>query len=231
MSPASKASAARRIQRLLRLYPDVQPRLHFRNEFELLVATVLAAQCTDDQVNRVTPALFARCPDAASLAAIPLAELERLVHSTGFYRQKARNLKKAAGLLLECCGGRLPRTVEELATLPGVGRKTGNVVAGLLFGVPAIIVDTHFRRVVQRLGLSAADDPGRIETELRALVPADRQTRFSMAANAHGRLVCRARLPLCPQCGLADLCRWPLRPATGCPAKASSTGRGRGDRA
>ncbi len=211
MSRPSRASAAATVERLLRLYPDERPRLHFRNGFELLAATVLSAQCTDEQVNRVTPALFARCPDAASLAAIPLAELERLVRSTGFYRQKSRNLKKAARLLLDRYDGRLPRTVDELATLPGVGRKTGNVVAGLLFGEPAIIVDTHFRRVVRRLGLAGADDPGRIETELRAIVPPDRQTRFSMAANAHGRLVCRARSPLCPQCGLADLCRWPGR--------------------
>ena len=152
-----RASAAAVIDRLLQVYPDVRPHLVFRDALELLVATMLAAQCTDDQVNRVTPALFARCPDAASLASIPLAELERLVRPTGFYRQKARNVKKAAALLVERFGGRVPRTVDELATLPGVGRKTGNVVAGLMFGRPAIIVDTHFRRVVQRLGLSRAD--------------------------------------------------------------------------
>jgi endonuclease-3 len=140
-----------------------------------------------------------------------LPDLERLVHSTGFYRQKARNLKKTAALIVERFGGRVPRTVDELATLAGVGRKTGNVVAGLMFGAPAIIVDTHFRRVVQRLGLSEAGDPGRIESELRAIVPAGVQTRFSMAANAHGRTVCRARAPLCPACPLRDLCRWPGR--------------------
>ena len=208
-----RASAAVAIDRLLQVYPDVRPHLAFRDELELLVATMLAAQCTDDQVNRVTPALFARCPDAASLASIPLAELERLVRPTGFYRQKAKNVKKAAALLVERFGGRVPRTVDELATLPGVGRKTGNVVAGLMFGRPAIIVDTHFRRVVQRLGLSRADDPARIETELRVLVPPGVQTRFSMAANEHGRRSCRARRPLCPQCPVSDLCRWPGKEA------------------
>ena len=210
----AKASSPRPIVRkLLALYPDVRPRLVFRDELELLVATVLAAQCTDEQVNRVTPALFARYPDAASLAAAPAADLERLVHSTGFYRQKARNLKRAAALLVERFGGRVPRSIEEMATLPGVGRKTANVVAGLAFGEPAIIVDTHFRRVAQRLGLTGSDDPQRIESELRALVPAASQTRFSMAVNEHGRLVCRARSPSCPECPVRSLCPWPHKPA------------------
>lgn len=218
MRPVTKLSVsrvARVVERLLAVYPDVRPRLEFRDEFELLVATLLAAQCTDEQVNRVTPALFARFADAASLAKARRSELETLVRSTGFYRQKASNLKRTAALLVERFAGRVPRTVEELATLPGVGRKTGNVVAGLAFGEPAIIVDTHFRRVVQRLGLSASEDPKRIERELRPLVPAGLQTRFSMAANAHGRLTCRARRPLCPQCPLRDLCPWPLKPGPG----------------
>jgi endonuclease-3 len=199
------------VERLLRVYPDVRPRLAFRNELELLAATLLSAQCTDEQVNRVTPALFARCPDAASLAAIPLPELERLVRPTGFYRQKAVHLKRTAAELIERFGGRVPRTVDELATLPGVGRKTGNVVAGLAFGQPAIIVDTHFRRVAQRLGMTGAEDPARIESELRAIVPAGSQTRFSMAANEHGRVSCRARKPLCGPCPVRSLCRWPGR--------------------
>jgi endonuclease-3 len=206
------SSAGRIVRRLLALYPHERPRLDFRSAFELMVATVLAAQCTDEQVNRVTPALFAKYPDPASLAAARLSDLERLVHSTGFFRQKARNLKRAAGLLVERFGGAVPRSIEELATLPGVGRKTANVVAGLAFGGAAIIVDTHFRRVVQRLGLAAAEDPDRIESELRALVPAAEQTRFSMAANAHGRLVCRARSPLCGECPLEGLCPWPGKP-------------------
>ncbi len=205
--------AGRIIRRLLALYPDVRPRLDFRNAFELMVATVLAAQCTDEQVNRVTPALFARYPDAAALASARAADLERLVHSTGFFRQKARNLKRAAAVLAERFGGEVPRSIEELATLPGVGRKTANVVAGLAFGGAAIIVDTHFRRVAQRLGLTAAQDPERIESELRALVSPAAQTRFSMAANAHGRLVCRARSPLCPECPLRSLCPWPRKTA------------------
>jgi len=209
MRPGAKASASRVIARLLAVYPDERPRLDFRNELELLVATILSAQCTDEQVNRVTPALFARFPDAASLAAARLSDLERLVHSTGFYRQKAKNLKETAALLVERFAGRVPQTIEALALLPGVGRKTANVVAGLAFGAPAIIVDTHFRRVAQRLGLSDSEDPARIESELRAIVPADAQTRFSMAVNAHGRAICRARRPLCPECPLLKLCPWP----------------------
>jgi endonuclease III len=196
---------------LLALYPAVRPRLDFRNEFELLIATVLSAQCTDEQVNRVTPALFERFPDAPALAAARLPEVEALVRSTGFYRQKARNIKATAALVVERFGGNVPRTVEELATLPGVGRKTGNVVAGLFFGEPAVIVDTHFRRVAQRLGLTEAADPTRIEAEIRGLVPAAKQTALSMAANEHGRLVCRARAPLCAACTLRRLCPWPGR--------------------
>ncbi len=187
-------------------YPAAKPHLHFRNAFELLVATILAAQCTDEMVNKVTPDLFGKFPDAAALAAAEPAELERMIHSTGFYRNKAKSLLNMARAVQEQFQGKIPRSVEQLVKLPGVGRKTANVVAGNCYGLPAIIVDTHFKRVIGRLELSDETNPDKIERSLWDLVPEAKRTRFSMVVNEHGRSICSARRPLCPDCVITDLC-------------------------
>ena len=195
-----------------REYPQARPHLDFSNAFELLVATILAAQCTDEMVNKVTPDLFRRYPDAGALAAARPEELEQSIRSTGFYRNKARSLIAMATAVQERFSGKLPESVEELVKLPGVGRKTANVVAGNCYGIPAIIVDTHFKRLAVRLGLTDQNNPDRIEFEVRELMPETRWTRFSMIINEHGRRICTARKPLCPQCVISALCPFPDKP-------------------
>jgi endonuclease-3 len=198
---------ARRIANVVsKEYRDARCALDHRGPFELLVATILAAQCTDERVNQVTPALFARFPDAASLAAADPAELESLVRSTGFFRSKARSLRSAAATLTRDFPQGFPGRMEDLLTLPGVGRKTANVVLGTCYGAPAIIVDTHVRRVARRLALAASDDPDEIERELQGLLPADRWTAFSHQLTFHGRKRCHARTPDCGSCVLARWC-------------------------
>lgn len=216
ISPKDKASVEGLIKKagdffsiLEKEHPEAKPLLNFRNPFELLIATILSAQCTDERVNLVTVELFLRYPDPHSLARAPLDELEELVRSTGFFRNKAKGIRGASQALVERFGGNMPGTIEELTSLPGVGRKTANVVAGRCFGVPAVIVDTHFRRVAVRLGLSKAEDPDKIEMELRKLVPEAVQTRFSQVLNFHGRYCCKARKPDCPECAVAGLCPYP----------------------
>ncbi len=204
-----KKRAAEILAALSRAYPQAGVHLAFRNAFQLLAATILSAQCTDERVNQVTPALFARFPDAARLAEAGQEELEELVRSTGFYRNKARSLLGMARALVERFGARVPETLEELLTIPGVGRKTANVLLGACFGQPAIVVDTHLKRVTARLGLAFEQDPDRIEAELRALVPEAVQTRFSWVAGEHGRRVCAARKPRCPECPVRTLCPFP----------------------
>jgi len=210
---AARADEARRAAQIARLlsgaYPHARPHLDYRGPFQLLVATILAAQCTDEMVNKVTPELFRRWPDAGALAAAAAEELEAVIRSTGFYRNKARSLLGMARALVAEFGGRVPRSVEELTRLPGVGRKTANVVAGHCFGAPAIIVDTHVKRLAGRLGLSAQSDPDKIERDLARLLPADRHTLFSQALNEHGRQVCSARKPACERCIIARLCPYP----------------------
>ena len=209
-SPAEeKKRTAEILAALSRAYPQAGVHLAFRNAFQLLAATILSAQCTDERVNQVTPALFARFPDAARLAEAGQEELEELVRSTGFYRNKARSLLGMARALVERFGARVPATLEELITIPGVGRKTANVLLGACFGQPAIVVDTHLKRVTARLGLAFEQDPDRIEQELRALVPEAVQTRFSWVAGEHGRRVCAARKPRCPECPVRTLCPFP----------------------
>jgi len=209
-SPAEeKKRAAEVLTALSRAYPQAGVHLAFRDAFQLLAATILSAQCTDERVNQVTPALFARFPDAARLAEAGQAELEELVRSTGFYRNKARSLQGMARALVERFGVRVPETLEELITIPGVGRKTANVLLGACFGQPAVVVDTHLKRVTARLGLAFEQDPDRIEAELRALVPEAEQTRFSWVVGEHGRRVCAARKPRCPECPVRTLCPFP----------------------
>jgi endonuclease-3 len=180
--------------------------LRHRNPFELLIATILSAQCTDEQVNRVTPALFSRYQDAQKMADAPLAKIEEEIRSLGLFRLKARAVKRCAAQLIEEFDGRVPAAMEELTRLRGVGRKTANVILGHAFGVPGIVVDTHVKRLSRRLGLAREENPDRIESELAKLLPASDWTDFSLRLILHGRKVCRARKPRCHDCVLNDLC-------------------------
>jgi endonuclease-3 len=194
------------IEKLIRLHPDTAPFLESENPFQLLVAVILSAQCTDAKVNEVTRVLFRAFPTPTRLAGAPLADVEKIVYPTGFYREKAAHIVETSQLLLERHGGEVPLSMEELTALPGVGRKTANVIRGQVGGLPAVIVDTHFKRVTKRLGLTQQDDPGAIERELAALVPLPMQFAFSMAANRHGRVYCHARVPRCGDCPVQKLC-------------------------
>jgi endonuclease-3 len=195
------------LARLRREYPDARCALDHKTPLELLVATILAAQCTDERVNRVTPELFRRYPNALAYAQADLGELEEQVHSTGFYRNKARALKNLGTALVAEHGGEVPADMAALRRLPGVGRKTANVVLGNAFGRnEGIVVDTHVQRLSGRLGLSAQSDPEKIEADLMALVPRDDWTLWSHLLIDHGRKVCIARKPRCAECVVADLC-------------------------
>jgi endonuclease-3 len=195
------------LQCLAAAYPDATCALDHRSPFELLVATILSAQCTDERVNMVTPALFAKYRRPEEYLSAPVEELERDIHSTGFFRNKAKSIRGAARLLVEQFGGEMPRTMEEMLTLPGVARKTANVVLGTAFGLAeGIAVDTHVRRLSGRLGLTRHDDPVKIERDLMALVPRDAWIHVSHRLILHGRQVCHARRPHCARCSLTDLC-------------------------
>ena len=194
--------------------------LRHDNPFQLLVATILSAQTTDERVNQVTPALFTRYPTAADLAAANPDEVEELIKPTGFFRNKTRSLTTMAQALEERFGGQVPATIEELVTLPGVGRKTANVVLSVDFGVPGLPVDTHVGRLVRRLGLTAETDPVKVERELDTLVPPEEWGKLSLRLILHGRRVCVARRPRCEECVLEDFCpssllRHRKRPAVG----------------
>lgn len=195
------------LSRLRRMYPDAVCALDFVDPYQLLTATILAAQSTDRTVNTVTPELFRRYPNPAALAAARIEEIEGLIHPTGFFRNKARSILGAARAIVEDHDGSVPSTMEELVELPGVGRKTANVVLGNAFGINAgIVVDTHVRRVSQRLALTQSDDPVVIEQDLIPLVPRKEWTMFSHRVIDHGRTICHAKRPLCEECALADLC-------------------------
>ncbi|HEV2440370.1 MAG TPA: endonuclease III [bacterium] len=205
-SADARARRARAIAaRLAKRYPRVEIPLHHRNRLELLIATILSAQSTDAMVNRVTPALFARWRTAADYAGAPSSELETMIHSTGFFHAKARAIRAMARALLERHGGEVPGTMEGLVALPGVGRKTANVILGAL-GVPGIVVDTHVRRLSRRLALTAHDDPDKIEQDLGALLPPKKWSDFSLRLIYFGRELCTAVRPRCPECPLRDLC-------------------------
>ncbi len=208
--------------------------LRHRDAFELLVATILSAQCTDERVNLVTPAVFARFPDPASLAEAPVGEVEELVRSTGFFRAKASSLVGMARGVEDRFGGEVPSAMEAVTALPGVGRKTANVVRSVAFGLPGLPVDTHVGRIVRRLGLTAQTDPVKVEADLDALVPADERGAFSLRLILHGRAVCKARTPDCAACVLADVCPSAgdaVRPARGAAPARRAGSAGRGSRA
>jgi len=206
-TPLARTRRARRIVRILgELHPDARIALNFSNPLELLVATVLSAQCTDKKVNEVTPALFARYPTAADYAAADRAELEAMLRPTGFFRAKANSLIGIGAALVERFGGEVPRTLEELVTLPGVGRKTANVVLGHAFGIPGITVDTHVGRLSRRFGLTTETDPVRVESDLARLIERRDWTIASDRMIFHGRRICHARRPACGACGVARLC-------------------------
>jgi endonuclease-3 len=207
----AQARDGERITRILdlldELYPDAHCELDFRNAYELLVAVILSAQCTDERVNKVTPALFVRYPDPAALLASDVAELEELIRSTGFFRNKAKNLRAAAKKIVEKFGGEVPRTMEDLLTLPGAARKTGNVVLGTAYGIPSgVVVDTHIGRLSQRLGMTREQDPVKIEKDLMELWPKERWIMSGHRLIWHGRRVCFARKPSCGTCTLAPHC-------------------------
>lgn len=200
---------ARIIEILLRLsqrWPEPGIELKFSNAYQLLVATILAAQCTDERVNKVTPQFFALYPTAGQLTKASLSEIEEQIRSTGFYHNKAKALLACCQQLVEHHQGEVPASVEELSALPGVGRKTASVVVANAYGVPAIAVDTHVKRVSERLALSTAGDANKIEADLRRMVPESRWIVFTQLLTLHGRYTCQARKPACGTCVLADLC-------------------------
>ena len=195
------------VRRLKKVYPEVVCSLNFEDAYQLTAATILSAQCTDARVNLVTPALFAAYPTPADLAAADLSDVERLVQTTGFFREKAKNLIGMARALVDRHGGEVPRTLEEMVRLPGVGRKTANVVLGTAYGIATgVVVDTHVKRVSYRLGLTEKTDPVQIERDLIALLPKRHWIDFSHRLIFHGRDTCAARKPQCEGCVLADRC-------------------------
>lgn len=204
----SKKQRAREIlSRLKLLYPDATCSLNYSTPVQLLIATILSAQCTDERVNKVTPALFGRFPDAASLANADLTELENLVRSTGFYRNKAKNIQAACRMIVNEFNSQVPNRMEELLKLPGVARKTANVVLAHAYGINAgVTVDTHVARLSQRLGLTKHTDPIRIELDLIELLPQPDWENWSIRLVYHGRAICKARSPACVACQLAELC-------------------------
>jgi len=207
-------------------HPGADTELRYRNPFELLVATILSAQSTDQRVNMVTPALFARYPDARALARATSAQLEPQIHSTGFFRAKSKALIGMAQALVETHGGRVPADMDQLTALPGVGRKTANVVLGHALGVPGLPVDRHVLRVANRIGLAESDDPEVVEQQLTAALPEERWTRTSDTLILHGRRICKPK-PLCPQCSVQESC---LYFQTGAAATDRRAGRKTGAR-
>jgi len=206
-----RTTEKQRIEKVLDIltaaYPQARVALRHEDPFQLLVAVILSAQCTDVRVNQVTPALFRRYPDAKAMAAAPLRDLEEIVRTTGFFRNKAKNIQGAARMIVERFGGRVPDSMDDILKLPGVARKTANIVLYNAYGVVAgIAVDTHVKRLSGRLGLSGSEDPVKIERDLMAVVPKGEWGRISYVLIEHGRAVCQARKPRCLQCPVKDLC-------------------------
>lgn len=206
-APSADPGQARKInQALAKLYPDAHCELDFRNPLELVVATVLSAQCTDKRVNMVTPKLFARYRTAADYAGANPDELESMISSTGFFRAKAKSIMGLGQRIRDEFGGKVPANLDDLVTLPGVGRKTANVVLGNAFGIPGLTVDTHFGRLARRFGWTNEEDPVKVEAAVAALIPQKEWTLLSHRLIWHGRRVCHARKPACGACALAKLC-------------------------
>ena len=206
-TPLARTRRARRVDRALaERYPDARCELDFRTPFELLVATVLSAQTTDVRVNQTTPVLFARYPDAAAMAAAPLEELEEILGPLGFFRAKSRAVQGLSAALVERYRGEVPRRMKDLVTLPGVGRKTANVVLGNAFGIPGLPVDTHVLRLAHRLGYTGSDDPVQVEKDVTELLPRKDWTMASHRLIFHGRRTCFARRPACGACPVFGLC-------------------------
>ena len=198
---------ARAIYRILsKTYPEVRCELDFKNPLQLLVAVVLSAQCTDKRVNAITPALFKKYKSAKDYAKAPLAEIEQFIYSAGFYHAKALHLQGLGRKIVEEFGGQVPATIEELTTLPGVGRKTANVVLGHAFGIPGITVDTHFGRLSRRFGWTTSLDPVKVEHEVGLLIPEKEWTNLSQRMIWHGRRICHSRKPACGACPVAKIC-------------------------
>lgn len=214
------------ISRLRQAYPNAKCSLDFTTPLELLVATILSAQCTDERVNMVTRTLFQKYKSARDYATVPLSELEQDLKQVNFYRNKARNIQAAANMLVQRYGGQVPQTMPELIALPGVARKTGNVVLGNAFGiVEGVVVDTHVGRISQRLGLTTSDDPVKIEQDLMKTLPQTEWLHFTHLLIYHGRAICLARKPLCQQCTLADICPTGTAILAGTPAGDAGTAK------
>jgi len=204
--PSAPATAVQVLETLEKFYSEAHCALHYRNPYQLLVATVLSAQCTDVRVNQVTPEFFRAYPDIPALAAAALPDLEERIRSTGFFRNKARNLKNCAQRLLTDFNGEVPSTLEELVSLPGIGRKTANVLLGNAFGIPGMVVDTHVKRIAFRLGWTRHQDPDRIEQDLCGLFPPEKWTQAGHVLIAHGRRICKAPVPNCSLCPVGTAC-------------------------
>jgi endonuclease-3 len=204
-----------RVNKILRIlsrtYPDVKTALRHENPVELLVATILSAQCTDTRVNQVTASLFKKLRTAQDFAQVPLSDLEEMIRPTGFYRNKAKSIQACCKALVEKHGGKVPNNMEALVQLPGIGRKTANVILGSAFGIPGIVVDTHVKRLSQRIGFTKEHDPVKIEFDLMAHIPKEDWTAFSHQMIWHGRAVCNARKPKCSECPLCKLCDTGIR--------------------
>jgi endonuclease-3 len=210
MTLSEQERALMLLARLKELYPEATCTLNYETPVQLLVATMLSAQCTDERVNQVTPALFARFPNASAIAQAPRTEIETLIRSTGFYRNKAKNIQAACEMIVSEYGGKVPDSMANLIKLPGVARKTANVVLAHAYGINAgVTVDTHVKRISHRLGLTENTDPKRIEKDLMALLPQPEWENWSIRLIYHGRAVCKAKQPLCEGCALADLCPFP----------------------
>jgi len=203
-----RAQAKQVVRALAKAYPDATCALTHQNAYQLIVATILSAQCTDERVNMVTPTLFAKYPDVRALAAADQGELEAMIRSTGFFRAKSTSLRGMAKAVVENFGGEIPRTLDELVTLPGVGRKTANVVLGTVWGIATgIVVDTHVKRITNLLGLTKSASPEQIEQDLMQLIPQSEWVDFSHRLIHHGRRICIARRPKCPECPLLGCCQ------------------------
>jgi endonuclease-3 len=215
-SKGARYERARQIaKRLFAEYPGATVELEYRDPLQLLVATILSAQCTDERVNMVTPPLFEKYPDAGALAGSDREDLERMIHSTGFFRQKARSIQEACRVIVEEHSGEVPRDMDALTSLPGVGRKTANVVRGGAWGMPGVTVDTHVKRLSRRMGITSESDPVKIEYDINEMLPEEWWFDFSSVMIRHGRRVCFARKPDCPACVVRDKCRFYLEEVDG----------------